>query len=132
MWVRFQGSFERMLTFQPDIVFCVHRKRGNLKVIKSCLADFNGRAARAHARLKRHQIKNAMGISAFGDIDHRRIDMDVVHQNFSNQQMQRVECDINSIHSNQFLGLARPCRRKNNHGLHSEIAPTVPMRVGHH
>ena len=130
--IGFQGSIERMLTFQPDIVFCVHRKRDNLKVIQTCLANFNGRAARAHAWLKRHEIKNAMGIGAFCDIDHRRIDMDVVHQNFSKQQMHRVERHINSIYANQFLGLPRPRGRKNNHGFHGEIPPAVPMRFCHH
>ena len=98
-------------------------------MVQTRLAQFNDRPTGAGARLERHQIEYAVGVGALGDIDRRRINMDVLHKNFSKQQLQRLELNRDSIHSDQFRGLARPTRREQYHGVNIEIAPTVPARV---
>ena len=99
-------------------------------MVQTCLAQFNDRPTGACARLESHNIEYAVGIGALRDIDRRRINMDVLHKNFSKQQLQRLALNRDSIHSDQFRCLAGPTRREQDHRLHIEIAPAIPVRVG--
>ncbi len=38
---------------------------------------------------------------------------------------------MNSLHVNKLIGRARPIWRMHNNGFHREVAPTIPIRVGH-
>ena len=101
-----------MASLKVHFFIRVHREPGNFKLVQARPEHFNRRTTGAWTWLNRHQIKYAVGVGAFGDIDHRRIDMDLLQHNFSAQQLPRLKLNHDLINPEQLSGLARPRGRK--------------------